>query len=156
MKPAFASIVIAMLATTAMAADELPKELFLRCEVEDITSTVVGIKQDTSVVKEVRYFRLRDGIFELTSGRVPLGTGCVLYKGEVACTYKRTKKSASAQFGPSVEVRSSYAGLNRVTGELQYGIDLKFYKGDTAEGTPTMTLVSITKGICRAIDKPLF
>jgi len=107
MKPASASIVFVMLATAATAADEqLPKELFLRCEIEDISSTVVGAKQDTSVVKEVRHFRLKDGVYELTSGRVPLGTGCMLYEGEVACTYKRTKKSTSAEFGPSVEVRS--------------------------------------------------
>jgi hypothetical protein len=156
MKPPSASIVIVMLATSAMASDELPKELFLRCGVEDISSTVMGTKQDTSVVKEVRHFRLRDGIFELTSGRVPLGTGCMLYKGEVACTYKRTKKSTSAEFGPSIEVRSSYVGLNRATGELRYGLDLKYYKGDTAGGTPSMTLVTITQGICRTIDKPLF
>jgi hypothetical protein len=155
-RPVLVSIVSVMLATTAMAADELPKELFLRCEVEDISSTVIGTKQDTSVVKEVRHFRLRDGVFELTSARVPLGTGCMLYNGEVACTYKRTKKSTSAEFGPSVEVRSSYVGLNRATGELRHGVDLKYYKGDTAGGTPSMTLVTITQGICRTIDKPLF
>src|ERR1700730_4270661 len=102
-----------MFATTvAMVEDELPKELLLRCELKDTTFTASGGKTDFHNDTEVKDFHLKDGIFEFTSGYVPLGTGCRLIDGKIGCKFSRTSAQKvgqvrSVQFGPSVEKRES-------------------------------------------------
>jgi hypothetical protein len=74
---------LAMFATTvAMAEDELPRELLLRCELKNTTFIVSGGKTDFHDDTKVEDFHLKDGTFEFISGHVPLGTDCKLSNGK--------------------------------------------------------------------------
>ena len=157
MKLALISIAGAMLATVATAGDdELPTELFLRCDVKDITSIVSNGKQDFHSDTEVKYYRLKDGIFQSTSGKIPLGTGCKLFNGEVVCIFSKTQTSKSAQFGPKVEKRKSSVTLIRATGEIRLNLRIESYDGESIKGSPSFTMTSIMEGTCRTVGKPLF
>jgi hypothetical protein len=157
MKIALISIAAAMLATVATAGDDdLPTEMFLRCDVRDITSIVSNGKEDLHSDTEVKYYRLKDGIFQATNGSVPLGTECKLYKGEVVCKYNKTLTSKSAQSRPKVEKRESFVTLIRGTGEIRLNLRIESYDGESIKGSPSFTLTSITEGTCRAVGKPLF
>jgi hypothetical protein len=156
MKRALISIAGAMLATIAVADDELPRDLFLRCEVKDIASVVTGGKEDVHINKEVKHYRLKDGNFQSTSGHVPLGTGCKLFDGQVVCRFSRTQASKSVQFGPKVEKRESSVMLTRATGEIRLTLQIQTFDGDSIKGTPSFKMVSIGEGICRTVGNPLF
>jgi hypothetical protein len=148
---------LAMFVTTvATAEDELPRELLLRCELKDTTFIVSGGKTDFHEDTVVKDIHLKDGIFEFTSGYVPLGTGCKLNDGKIGCKFSRTTTSRSAEFGPSVSKRESFVLLTRATGQMVLGIKTWLYPGETIKGQPSMTMTSNSEGICRSIGKPLF
>jgi hypothetical protein len=157
-----ALVPLAMFATNvAMAEDELPQELLLRCELKDTTFIVSGGKTERHDDTKVQDFHLKDGIFELTSGHVPLGTDCKLSNGKIGCKFSRTSASKSGhigsfQFGPSVEKRESGVLLTRATGEIHVFIQTQTYDGESIKGTPSFTMMSNMEGVCRTIGKPLF
>lgn len=152
----FALIPVAMLVTAAMAEDELPRELLLRCELKNTTIVIGGGKTDMHDDNEVKDFHLKDGTFEFTSGYVPLGTDCKLSNGKIGCKFSRTTSSRSAEFGPSVEKRESFVLLTRATGEMLLNIKTRLYQGETIKGEPSLTMTSHYEGNCRSIGKPLF
>jgi hypothetical protein len=148
---------LAMFATTvAMAEDELPRELLLRCELKNTMFINSGGKTDFHEETKVKDFHLKDGTFEFTSGFVPLGADCKLSNGKIGCKFSRTKASRSAEFGPHVEKRESFVLLTRATGEMLLNIRTWLYDGEAIKGEPSMTMTSHYEGNCRSIGKPLF
>jgi hypothetical protein len=152
---------LAMFVTVAVAEDELPRELLLRCELKNTTFIVSGGKTDFHDDTEVKDFHLKDGIFEFTSGYVPLGTSCRLIDGKIGCKFSKTsaRKSGqvgSVQLGPSVEKRESRVLLTRATGEIHVFIQTQTYDGESIKGTPSFTMTWNMEGVCRTIGKPLF
>jgi hypothetical protein len=147
---------LTMSATIAMAEDELPRELLLRCELKDTTFVKSNGKTDFHEDTVVKDFHLKDGVFEFTSGFVPLGTNCKLSDGKIGRKFSRTSTSRSAEFGPGVEKRESFVLLTRATGQMLLQIRVWYYTGEVIKGEPSLTMTSHDEGVCRSIGKPLF
>jgi hypothetical protein len=154
MKAVLVLIALALCETVAMADNELPDELYLRCKLKSTKSVTIGAKNTFSVEAAVKDLHLRDGTFGPTSDDVPLGSDCKLFDGKISCKFKRTAQMKSEEAGPRVQKRESFVLLNRRTGEIRLQTKLSNYDGEVAEGSPRLTEVSNEHGVCQTISKP--
>ncbi|TYL86325.1 hypothetical protein [Bradyrhizobium cytisi] len=145
--------IIFCLSTVGAAADELPRNLLLKCE----GKLTIIINPPTVESLTPRNFdttlSLRDG--ELTdTGSAFLNTGnCELKNGVVVCSGKAVYAS-TVDSGSESRVMKSY--INRETGEYNFFMETTRYAGRNATGKKSEGMKYMRNGICRSISKPVF
>lgn len=140
------------------AADELPSELLLRCDLKQtVYMTSTGRRPDLVETKLSKDFRLKDGTFYWTGLRVPIGNDCKLVDGDIACAWSGLiPPSGDSPLGARTEKRQSSVRLSRATGEIRLVLETWGYAGDGIKGTPDGAMKMTQSGVCRTIGKALF
>jgi len=132
----------------AFAADELPKELLLRCE--GTMNAVMDVPAPQSrTAPLVLNLRLKDGSVTDAQTGVIEGEECVQDKGEIKCEVTRLYPLPN-----SIIKRYSSVMINRNTREFTLWLESWDYQGRDASGTPTAHLRVLRTGLCR--DNALF
>lgn len=148
-----AAIVLVCLWPVSAMADDLPKNLLLKCQG---TLTVVLNEPTIDSLKPARFetiLRLQNA--ELADTRsFFLNTGnCELRNGVVACTGKANYPSTIDSGSESREMNSY---INRETGEYNFFMETTSYTGRNGTGKKTGGMKYHRSGICRVISKPIF
>lgn len=144
---------LACLWSVSAAADELPKNLLLKCEG---TLTILLSKPTLDSLTPRKFetmLRLKDGELADTDSMF-LNTGnCELGNGIVFCTGKANYPSTIDNGSESREMKSY---INRETGEYNFFMETTSYTGRNAIGKKTGGMKYHRSGICRQISKPIF
>jgi hypothetical protein len=148
-----AAIMLACLWSVSAAADELPKNLLLKCEGK---LTILLSKPTVDSLTPRKFetiLRLKDGELADTDSMF-LNTGnCELKNGVVVCTgeaiYPSTIDNGS-------ESRKMESYINRETGEYNFFKETTQHTGRNATGKQSEGTKFHRSGICRPISKPIF
>jgi hypothetical protein len=145
----FRALIAAQLVSfPAFAADELPKELLLRCEGEMNAVMDVPKSESRSATFSLN-FRLKDGSFiDIQTGMIE-GEECVQDSGEIKCQATKLYPLPN-----SVIKRHSTVVLNRSTRVLTLWLESWDYQGNEALGTPAAHMRVLRTGLCR--DNAIF
>jgi hypothetical protein len=146
-------ILLAYMWPGSAAADELSKNLLLKCEG---TLRVLLSKPTTGSLTPRKFettLRLKDGELADTDSMF-LNTGnCELRSGVVFCIGKALYPSTIGNGSESREMKSY---INRETGEYNFFMETTSYTGRDATGKKTESMKYHRSGICRPISKPIF
>lgn len=139
--------------TGSAVADELPKNLLLKCE----GKLTVILSKPTADTLSPRTFSttlsLRDGELADNSSAF-LNTGnCELKNGVVICTGKAVYPS-TIDAGSESRVMKSY--INQETGEYNFFMETTHHTGRNASGSKSEGMKYMRNGVCRTIGKPIF
>ena len=148
MRPCRALTALMFIPLQALAADELPNELLLRCE-GNMNAVLESPTPQTRSAGFSINLRLKDGSIVDTQTGVVEGTDCVQENGEIKC-----KATRFYPLPNSVIKRFSTVVINRNTRELTLWLESWDYQGSDASGTPTAHLRVLRTGLCR--DNALF
>jgi hypothetical protein len=146
-------MILVCLWSVSATADELPKNLLLKCEGK--LTTIINPPTIDSVTprKFETTLRLKDGELADTDSMF-LNTGnCELKNGVVICTGKAVYPS-TLDNGSESRVMKSY--INRETGEYNFFMETTHHTGRNATGTRSEGMKYVRTGICRPISKPIF
>jgi hypothetical protein len=134
-------------------ADELPKNLLLKCEGK---LTVLFSKPTIDSLTPRKFeitLRLKDGELADTDSMFLTTGNCELRNGVVFCTGRAVYPSTIDNGSESREMRSY---INRETGEYNFFMETTNYTGRNATGKKTEGMKYVRTGICRPISKPIF
>jgi hypothetical protein len=133
------------------AADELPKNLLLKCEGK---LTILLSKPTIDSLTPRKFettLRLKNGELADTDSMF-LNTGnCELRNGVVFCTGKAVYPVDNGS-----ESREIKSHINRETGEYNFFMETTNHTGRNATGKKTEGMKYVRTGICRPISKPIF
>jgi len=139
--------------SVSAAADELPKNLLLKCEGKLTTIINPPTVESVTPRKFETTLRLKDGELADTDSMF-LNTGnCELKNGVVVCTGKAVYAS-TLDAGSESRVMKSY--INRETGEYNFFMETTHHTGRNATGKKSEGMKYVRTGICRPISKPIF
>jgi hypothetical protein len=138
------SLIAAQLAAfSAFAADELPKELLLRCEGKMNAVMDVPKSQSRSAAFSLN-LRLQDRSLIDAQTRVVEGENCVQEGGEIKCQATKLYPLPN-----SVIKRHSTVVINRNTRAVTLWVESWDYAGTEASGTPAAHMRVLRTGLCR-------
>jgi hypothetical protein len=143
-----ALIAASLMSLQAFAADELPKELLLRCEGKMNAVLDVPRSESRSATFSLN-LRLKDGSISDAQTGVVEGDECVQDNGVIKCNATKLYPLPN-----SVIKRFSTVVINRNTRELTLWLESWDYQGSEASGTPTAHMRVLRTGLCR--DNALF
>lgn len=144
---------ITLLLSASAVADELPKNLLLKCEGK-LTIIVKNPTIDTVTPKKFETtLRLKDGELADTDSFYLNTKNCELRNGVVVCTGSAVYAS-TIDGGSEGRVMKSY--ITRETGEYNFFMETTHYTGRNATGTKSEGMKYMRTGICRQISKPIF
>jgi len=136
------------------SADELPKELLLKCEGKSAQFLNLGTnKADFDERSFDITLRLKNGAIGDIQFNSLDGKDCVLADGEIRCELNSVRFSRETN---STEKRHSTVSIVRTTGELRAVLETWSFEGTRAVGTPSFSLRLIRTGVCRQVSKPIF
>lgn len=142
------AILLACLWSVSAAADELPKNLLLKCEGK---LTILLSKPTIDSLTPRKFettLRLKNGELADTDSMF-LNTGnCELTNGVVFCTGNPVDNGSESR-----EIKSH---INRETGEYNFFMETTNHTGRNATGKKTEGMKYVRTGICRPISKPIF
>jgi hypothetical protein len=140
----------ALLLISSTSADELPKNLLLKCEGR---LTILGVEALPRQSKFETTLRLKDGELSDT-GSIWLTTkGCQLQSGVVHCAF-RTVVPSTIDNGS--ERRALETFIVRETGEYNHFLETWHFEGRNASGKQTGNMKWHREGVCRPISSPIF
>lgn len=135
------------------AADELPRNLLLKCEGKlTVLSDFLG-KKDVQIDKFDTLVRLQDGELADTNSRWLTTRDCLLKNGVIGCKLKTVVPSS---FDQGSEKRHLAAYITRETGEYDLFLQTWSYTGRNAKGQIRGTTQFRRAGICKPAGKPIF
>jgi hypothetical protein len=137
----------------AAQADELPKNLLLKCEgkVTVLTNpSTINVYSDPFSIT----LRLKDGIIGDIDHSFPDGKDCVLSNGNIMCELDRIVPADPML--NITEKRHGVVSIVRETGEYTYLLETWGYPGKPVSGKPTSSMKLRRSGTCRPISKPVF
>lgn len=139
--------------SVSAVADELPKNLLLKCEGK-LTTIINPPTVETLTPRKFEVtLRLKDGELADTDSHF-LNTGnCELKNGVVACTGSAVYDSTISA-GSESRVMKSY--INRETGEYNFFMETTHHTGRKGTGKKSEGMKYMRTGICRPISKPIF
>jgi hypothetical protein len=132
-----------------MAEDQLPSELLLRCDVKQMLFS--DLEKKSNEKSYTRDLQLKDGVFTWVGNPDPIGNGCKLSDGEIACEWSGVLPTYISGAGPITPKRHSSVRFSRATGEIHVSVEMWDYAGKRAEGTPTSHSKVTMSGLCRTI-----
>jgi hypothetical protein len=146
-------VILVCLWSASAVADELPKNLLLKCEGK-LTTILNPPTIDTITPRKFETtLRLKDGELADTE-TIFLNTGnCELKNGVVICTGKAIYDSSTDATSESRVMKSH---INRETGEYNFFMETTHYSGRNATGKKSDGMKYMRTGICRPISKPIF
>ena len=148
MRPCRALTALMFIPLQALAADELPNELLLRCE-GNMNAVLESPTPQTRNAGFSINLRLKDrSIVDMQTGVVE-GAECVQVNGEIKCEATKLYPLPN-----SVIKRFSTVFINRNTRELTLWLESWDYQGSDASGTPAAHLRVLRTGLCH--DNALF
>jgi hypothetical protein len=146
-------VILVCLLPVSAEADELPKNLLLKCEGK---LTIILTKPTIESVSPHKFettLRLKDGELSDTDSMF-LNTGnCELKNGVVICSGRAVYDSTLDGGSESREMKSY---INRETGEYNFFMETTNHSGRNATGKKTEGMKYMRTGICRPISKPIF
>ncbi|QOG22246.1 MULTISPECIES: hypothetical protein [Bradyrhizobium] len=147
------AVILVCFSTVCALADELPKNLLLKCEGK---LTIILSKPTIESLSPKTFsttLSLREG--ELAdNGSAFLNTGnCELKNGVVICTGKAVYPS-TIDAGSESRVMKSY--INQETGEYSFFMETTHHAGRNATGSKSEGMKYMRNGVCRSIGKPIF
>jgi hypothetical protein len=154
MRQAAIALMLLVYCITA-AADELPNDLFLRCEGKLRVMMLFRDKSVEPVLRDEKFnitLHLKQGSMIDVTDNLVLGRGCIFAEGEIGCGLKEVKQVKELN---AVETRRSTISLTRSTGELRALWQVESFDGPKAMGTPSSRAQVERAGTCRKGD-PIF
>ena len=138
----------------AAQADELPRNLLLKCEgkVTILSPTSPGLNAYSDPFSVT--LRLKDGVIGDIDHNFPDGKDCILSNGSILCELDRIVPPNS--FLNITEKRHGIVSIVRETGEYTYLLETWGYPGKSASGKPTSNMTLRRSGACRPISRPVF
>jgi hypothetical protein len=140
----------ALLLISSAAAEELPKNLLLKC---DGRLTILGLEALPHQSKFETMLRLKDGELSDTGGRALTTKGCQLRNGVVGCALKEVVPTAIDN-GSARRALSAY--IVRETGEYNHFWEQWNFEGRNASGKQTAHMNWHREGICHPVSSPVF
>jgi hypothetical protein len=150
---------IACSPASVMAEDQLPSELLLRCYFQQTLASVSdsGKKPygERSFTKD-RSLQLKNGALTWGGNPNPVGNGCKLVDGEIACEASSVDPTYSSGVGRFTARRHDTVRLGRATGEIHVVSEIWTYNGESVEGPLASHIEATLSGVCRTTGQPLF
>lgn len=145
---------IALSLVSSAYADELPKNLLLKCEGK--ATTVLsgeGVKTDVHEDNFSATLRLKDGELADTSSIWHTMKACELKNATVHCMGTAIYPS---ELDGGSERREMQAFVVRDTGEYNFFMDTKHFSGKNGSGRKTSSMNFHRTGICKQASGPIF
>lgn len=146
-------VALVMVSSANAYAQELPRNLLLRCEGKlTVLSDFLG-KKDVHIDKFNTLVRLQDGELADTNSGWLTTKDCMLKNGVIGCKFKTVVPSSLDQ---GSEKRHLAAYITRETGEYDLFLETWSYTGRNASGQMRGTTQYRRAGICKPAGKPIF
>jgi hypothetical protein len=151
---------IACSPASVLAEDQLPSELLLRCDFQQTLASVSdsGKKPygERPFTKD-RSLQLKNGVLAWGGNPSPVGNGCKLIDGEIACEARSVEPTySSGVVARFTTRRHDTVRLSRATGEIHVVSEIWTYNGESVEGPLASHIEATISGVCRTTGQPLF